>query len=55
MVAALGGSVEGGAARTGAYRRETLAAWFGDMALPVRHVGTDRVESKDILLMPPAH
>ena len=34
MVAALGGSVEGGAARTGAYRRETLAARFGDMALP---------------------
>jgi hypothetical protein len=34
MVAALGGSVEGGAARTGAYRRETLAARFGDAALP---------------------
>jgi len=31
MVAALGGSVEGGAARTGAYRRETLEARFGDM------------------------
>jgi hypothetical protein len=34
MVAALGGSVEGGAARAGAYRRKTLAARFGDMALP---------------------
>src|SRR6266404_2494247 len=30
MVAALGGSVEGGAGRTGAYRPETLAARFGD-------------------------
>jgi hypothetical protein len=34
MVAALGGSVEGGAGRTGAYRPETLAARFGDAALP---------------------